>query len=453
MAYENNDWLIKIVENKFLETVQKEKPRQHFTQEDIENIVGETIDEKTDEAGYVIYEYMLNDVDELESFHEITSNFENNLKEHWEEPLNFLDRLIFWSYQIGQSINFENRPEAVQKQDLVFEALIYLHARGVQVAREIHKLLKSGFADGALARWRLLYELSITSTLIKKYGQNTARQFFHFQIIEEYNFLKVYQEYTDRLDLEEIEAETVESLKGKKNELVDRYGSDFNDVYGNGWLKSVYDGNGNLTLRKMAKLANLDHYYPYYKLACTTIHGGVKGTLDRVGSIKFHDLEQPNQIQAGPSNAGLEIAGQLTAISLSQITFKLINLNPSFIYIAQMKGIQHLVDDLKQSFAEKAKELVQDERRVIEEWASQDIIDIALNYIGAKELLTSEFFEKHTDFKSISDFEETISILIKDINDRENFSNEINDAARKCTDSETMKELIELTIRCRYDWI
>lgn len=46
-----------------------------------------------------------------------------------------------------------------------------------QVIEEVVCLNKNRFADGAYARWRSLYELSIIATFIKKYGENVAKAF------------------------------------------------------------------------------------------------------------------------------------------------------------------------------------------------------------------------------------------------------------------------------------
>lgn len=67
----------------------------------------------------------------------------------------------------------------VYGQDIcqLFHALRYIHGRALQIYLEIICLNKNGFADGAYARWRSLYELSIMSAFIKKYGENVAKAF------------------------------------------------------------------------------------------------------------------------------------------------------------------------------------------------------------------------------------------------------------------------------------
>lgn len=59
----------------------------------------------------------------------------------------------------------------------MYHAMKNIHARALQIYLEIITLNKNGFADGAYARWRSLYELSVISAFIKKYGENVAQSF------------------------------------------------------------------------------------------------------------------------------------------------------------------------------------------------------------------------------------------------------------------------------------
>lgn len=53
------------------------------------------------------------------------------------------------------------------------------YVRACQIYAEILCLLKNGFANGAFARWRSLYELLVVSEFLMKYGEETAKAFFH----------------------------------------------------------------------------------------------------------------------------------------------------------------------------------------------------------------------------------------------------------------------------------
>lgn len=434
-----DDWLLESIQEEILEIVEEEDFDREITSEDVSEITGEIIED----LGMNIYEQVISDERGLRRYYETRAEFERGIEGRWGEPLELLERFIVWSLETGRAINTEYRPEAAQEQDFVFDALTRLHARAVQVAMEIHHLLKAGFADGAFARWRSLHELSITTSFILEANQDTAEQFLLYRHVWEYDFAQTYQEHADDLDVEEIDPEMMRSLEETKEELIDRFGSKFDGTYGTEWAADELGLGGGPTITRLAEEAGLDHYHPYYRLASESLHGGSKGTLDRLGIIDIPDVEQPEILLSGPSNAGLAMPGQLTAISLSQITFALIRWQSSSIRIAEMQGMQQLVDDINHAFAEASEELYEDERDVMQEWADQDIVDIALNYIGAPALFVDEFFSDHTEFDSPAEFEEAMPIYINDIANLEDLPPEVNESVDAHSEFSTIEELIE----------
>lgn len=93
--------------------------------------------------------------------------FEHRLHAKWYTALGFLEFFILLNQNLGRARNHYYRETAAENDDYVFDALTRLHARGCQVSREILTLLKSGYADGADARWRSLHELATTAFFIK----------------------------------------------------------------------------------------------------------------------------------------------------------------------------------------------------------------------------------------------------------------------------------------------
>ena len=65
---------------------------------------------------------------------------------------------------------------ALEKQN-TYTALYQIHTRASQQYLEIITLIKNGFPDGAFARWRSMYELSVIGAFILKYGEAVAEKF------------------------------------------------------------------------------------------------------------------------------------------------------------------------------------------------------------------------------------------------------------------------------------
>ena len=62
----------------------------------------------------------------------------------------------------------------------VFTVLTYINGRALQVANEILVLLKNGYADGAYARFRTLYELSVVAHFINSHGDSLAQAYLDY---------------------------------------------------------------------------------------------------------------------------------------------------------------------------------------------------------------------------------------------------------------------------------
>ena len=58
-----------------------------------------------------------------------------------------------------------------------FFALQHINARACQQFNEILCLMKNGFADGAFARWRSMYELSVYAIFISQNGEDVAKSY------------------------------------------------------------------------------------------------------------------------------------------------------------------------------------------------------------------------------------------------------------------------------------
>ena len=72
----------------------------------------------------------------------------------------------------------EKDTSKVSGKDYTFASLQHIHGRACQEFLEIYHLLKLGFADGAYARWRSMYELCCYGQFIVTYGEQIAKQYY-----------------------------------------------------------------------------------------------------------------------------------------------------------------------------------------------------------------------------------------------------------------------------------
>ena len=105
------------------------------------------------------------------------AGFESRNLRRWRKAFDLLETIWVCCEEMGSAFNGHHRPQAVQEQDHVFEAMTYLHAKALLVTSEIICLLRGGFADGALTRWRTLYENNVIATLIRQEGPELAPRY------------------------------------------------------------------------------------------------------------------------------------------------------------------------------------------------------------------------------------------------------------------------------------
>jgi len=272
-------------------------------------------------------------------------SFESNLHSVYSEAFDLLEMLIAISLEAGDSFNKDLRNESSSANDYVFEVLTRSHARACQIAYEILILLKSGLADGAHARWRSLHEISVTAFFISSNGNDIAERYLLHDEIESYKAAKIYQENCAFLGYEPLSEEEVAELKDIHDELIRRFGKNYRFDYG--WA-SVVTKMDRPTFRDIEKFAGLVHLRPYYKMACHNVHANPRGLFFKLGLYP----ESGDILLAGPSNVGLTDPGQLTALSLTQISTALLTQQPNIDRLTACKIMMTLEREIGQAFSD-----------------------------------------------------------------------------------------------------
>ena len=272
-------------------------------------------------------------------------SFESNLYNVYSNAFDLLEMLIVISLEAGESFNNDFRSEASSADDYVFEVLTRLHARACQIAYEIFVLLKSGLADGAHARWRSLHEISVTAFFISTNGNDIAERYLLHDGIESYKAAKIYQENCSGLGFEPLSEEELAELQDVHDKLIERFGKNYRLDYG--WA-SVVTKSDRPTFRDIEMSVGLRHLRPYYKMACHNVHANPRGIFFKLGLYP----ESGDILLAGPSNVGLTDPGQLTALSLAQISTALLTHQPNIDRIVACKIMLELEREIGKAFSD-----------------------------------------------------------------------------------------------------
>lgn len=297
----------------------------------VENISGDLLDDLKSKAPQMLSEHR-----------ESRTEFERTISQKWGKALELLEMSTVIATEAGEDFNKEFRPLASQENDFEFDVLTRLHARSCQVANEILTLLRAGYADGAIARWRTMHEISVVGFFIRKFGKNTAERYLLHDMVESYRVATQYQRYVTQLGYEPFTTTELSQIQSSYNQLIDRFGLSYSNSYG--WAAQAL-GNQDPKFSDIERAASLEFRRPHYKFASHNVHANPKGVIIKLGLY-------PNNrklLLAGPSDTGFVSPGHSAAISLLQITTSLLTLKPNIDRLC----ICHILSTLTEQIGDK----------------------------------------------------------------------------------------------------
>lgn len=286
-----------------------------------------------------------------------TNAFEQRLGIRWKKPLDLLALQIGLATQFGQETNEWLRVHSDGSNGATIEALTRLHARGMQVAHEIEVLLRTGFADGALSRWRTLHEITIVGLFVQQYGNETATRYLDHIDIDSLRMARMYRAASEKLGYDPMSEDEWDELQAKGEALCAHYGAEFRTEYG--WAVRALN-NRNPSFADLERAVELEKLRPYYKLASDNVHAGPKGAFWRLGLL----TGARDVLLSGPSNAGLEEGGRLAAFSVSQLSTLLLQIEPTVDGIAWGRVLNRLSGEIEQAFLAAKAKLIEDENKM-----------------------------------------------------------------------------------------
>jgi hypothetical protein len=321
--------------------------------------IPQILERASNEAARGILRSLKNESREIrKNYHNFESAFESRLYRTWGKGLSLLETLIFFSLETGGSFNAEYREDASRNDHFVIDSLTRLHSRACQVAQEVLTLLKSGFGDGAHARWRSLHEISVICLLLGSHDNVLAERYLLHHMIESQRATEDYQKNCKALGYKPLSRRELRKRETVYNELLTRFGKDYGGEYG--WAAEVI-GKAKPTFRDIESFVGLSYLRPFYRMSSHNVHANSKGLFFRLG------LNPPitqSVLLAGPSNAGLADPGHQTAISLTQITTTLLVQRPNIDTTVLYKVLLALEDEV-------GRALIRSHEAVTKRWSAR----------------------------------------------------------------------------------
>lgn len=191
-----------------------------------------------------------------------------------------------------------------------FVAIKELHGRACQIFAEILCLIKNGYADGAYARWRTLYEIMIVASFIKEEGEIAAKAFIDasFNEAKDYMWAKKVKQF------EKFKRVTFKDIENTCN-------------YNKGWLRE-------------------------YKTACKAVHASAEGTFCRLAN-----REATGTILVGRSDYGVDVPATHACTTLSIINGEFLTIIPDFNTLVELYCLTVLRKSVVKAFNDAEKEI------------------------------------------------------------------------------------------------
>ncbi|MBZ9998028.1 DUF5677 domain-containing protein [Mesorhizobium sp. BH1-1-4] len=293
------------------------------------------------------------------------NGFRKRLEERWGAGFERLRMLVTIAREFGDNFNKDGHAAGGGSNPQAVDVLRRLHARSCQVTEEVICLMSSGFADGAMARWRTLQETAAVACLIGQHGDALAERYIAHEIVEARGAAIQYRKYQKQLGQKPISDAKYDRIEKAYQAGLQTHGEAFGGQFG--WAAG-YAGKKNKpnapkkkdrgpTMADIQEAAGIDHLSPYYKMASHNVHANPKGVFFKLGLIG-----ESKTLLAGPSNAGLTDPGHATALSLNQISSVLMRQNPNVDSIVAVKIMQRLADEIGDALLAAQHKLAEDER-------------------------------------------------------------------------------------------
>ena len=273
----------------------------------------------------------------------------------WKTGFDKLYMLIVMSEELGQALDNAIRPNAAK--NFKFEAISHLYARGFLIAREILCLMKAGFPDGALGRWRTLHEVAIIATFLEKHEQIISERYLLSQSTQAYKAAAQYRDYEEIANLTPFGEEDFKKISVMRDMILAQHGKEMKNDWG--WAASVF-GKEKPEFFDIEKNVGLDHWRPRYKWATQNTHPSHRSpdTTLAMCEKNYEGIAFPAE-----SNSGMTDPAQMMAHSLVLVANAYVQLGPNTDRFIGLEAMKLLRDEIGETFVKLEAETLKAHQR------------------------------------------------------------------------------------------
>ncbi len=271
-----------------------------------------------------------------------------NINDLWGEFLDLFELQINTAIEITKNIEIE-KLENYDKNKELYESLLRLQCRACLVSKEILVLLRAGFTDGAYARCRTLYETMVISSFIQKEGNETAKRYLDYRIIDDFKEAKKINDRNEFFEIPLIDDTIFSELELKKNNIILKYNFNIKDN-GYPWaftLKNKEDSK--ISFVALEEAVKLNFQRAFYKATSNNVHSNASSLYSHMGLPN----EYTSKMLMGASSHGIDIPCFEASKCINVTTINLIsNITMSMEQEMQILLLFKINEDLGNSYIE-----------------------------------------------------------------------------------------------------
>jgi hypothetical protein len=281
--------------------------------------------------------------------------FEERNFARWKPAFDHLEMIWHVAQELGEAHGKDIQNRDDEANNAIMAALANIFPKSLLVVQEIICLLKGGFPDGALTRWRSLHELSVTAMYIAKHGEDTAKQYllsFHFSARRAAHQMN---RHSERSGLKSFSTDEIQEFDALCTEAERILGRPIKRDKDGEWPKITI---AHPTFAQVEVSVGMDHWRPWYKWASSYTHANHR-PADK--SLGLAETEVPVNL-VGASNSGFVDPFQLTALTLAQLVATYLNHSINLDRIVHIEVFHELANEM----ANIAMEAERDSRQKFE---------------------------------------------------------------------------------------
>ena len=253
------------------------------------------------------------------------------ISREWGHALDLLGMILAVTEELAGDLSNDETIE----RDARHEAVIRATGRACRVVGEVLALVRAGFPDGGLARWRTVHELTIVVEFLAENSVETAEAYLLHALEEERREEAAYSRFSEALGTTPVEPDEME--ESVHSMLLERFGTVFEQDCG--WAADTLKKK-KVTFADIERSVEAEHFRAPYKTASRGVHAGAAG----VGDLLKH--LDTGALLSGPSLVGISAPVYLVAVSLTRAAAALAALQPSLDNLIAVKVLCKFFESL-----------------------------------------------------------------------------------------------------------